>query len=331
MTTLTGVRTPLALNLSDVTERGRYTFVDNERMQHMKGVSGHWLENRVGHEGLEITDCPSLEKALNRLNLLELGLDDIRMCVKPINQEAHVYSFRIDTAIMTVVGLQCGWVSSFRPLTNPIQQAPPFGWGLRVHSRNFITGEYTVLTLSVSAVSNLEVAYLTQGKGWHAPLRASTSVGTSTAHLHSRLTIGPLRARPGKAGQGGAAGPDTKDFQDAAPTSPRGGAQRRPSGGAGCSVTNINDDTTLCFFWHEGLAKRGANEIGTSPQETHENVPANETNSDNITETEESIKENEEEPDQIIEKSGSDRQKERQHLAPPKRKAIKRKQRNMIT
>ncbi|CAB3229485.1 unnamed protein product [Arctia plantaginis] len=91
-------------------------------------------------------------------------------------------------------------------------------------------------TLTVSAVSNLEVAYLTQGKGWHAPLRASTSVGTSTAHLHSRLTIGPLRARPGKAGQGGAAGPDTKDFQDAAPTSPRGGAQRRPSGGAGCSV-----------------------------------------------------------------------------------------------
>ncbi|CAB3245570.1 unnamed protein product [Arctia plantaginis] len=53
MTTLTGVRTPLALNLSDVTERGRYTFMDNERMQHMKGVSGHWLENRVGHEGLE--------------------------------------------------------------------------------------------------------------------------------------------------------------------------------------------------------------------------------------------------------------------------------------
>ncbi|CAK1590334.1 unnamed protein product [Parnassius mnemosyne] len=29
------------------------------------------------------------------------------------------------------------------------------------------------------------------------------------------------------------------------------------------TVSNINDDTTLCFFWHEGLAKRGANEIGT--------------------------------------------------------------------
>ncbi|CAB3253773.1 unnamed protein product [Arctia plantaginis] len=120
---------------------------------------------------------------------------------------------------MTVVGLQCGWVSSFRPLSNPVQQAPPFGWGLRVHSRNFITGEYTVLTFSVSAVSNLEVAYLTQGKGWHAPLRASTSVGTSTAHLHSRLTIGSLRARPGKGRQSGNGGPDKSDFQGVAPTS----------------------------------------------------------------------------------------------------------------
>ncbi|CAB3233213.1 unnamed protein product [Arctia plantaginis] len=153
---MTGVRTPLALNLSDATERGRYTFVEAERMQHMKGVSGHWLENRVGHEGLDIIDCPSLENALNRLNLLELGPDDIRMCVKPINQEAHIYSYRVDTAIMTtVVGLNCGWVSSFRLLTNVVQQAPPFGWGLRVHSRNFQTGEYTVLTLSVSTVSNL--------------------------------------------------------------------------------------------------------------------------------------------------------------------------------
>ncbi|CAB3228065.1 unnamed protein product [Arctia plantaginis] len=200
MTTMTGVRTPLALNLSDATERGRYTFVEAERMQHMKGVSGHWLENRVGHEGLDIIDCPSLENALNRLNLLELGPDDIRMCVNPINQEAHIYSYRVDTAIMTTV------------------QAPPFGWGLRVHSRNFQTGEYTVLTLSVSAVSNLEVAYLTQGKGWHAPLRASTSVGTSTAHLHSRLTIGSLRARPGKSGQGAPDGTEPAGFRDEAPT-----------------------------------------------------------------------------------------------------------------
>ncbi|CAB3262180.1 unnamed protein product [Arctia plantaginis] len=156
---------------------------------------------------------------MNRLNLLEQGLDDIRMCVKPINQEAHIYSFRVDTAIMTVVGLQCGWVSSFRPLTNPVQQAPLFRWGLRVHSRNFVTGEYTVLTLFVSAVSNLEVAYLTQGKGWHAPLRASTSVGTSTAHLHSRLTIGSLRARPGKSGQSGTDKTNPSDFQGVAPTS----------------------------------------------------------------------------------------------------------------
>ncbi|CAH0717086.1 unnamed protein product, partial [Brenthis ino] len=52
---------------------------------------------------------------------------------------------------------------------------------------------------------------------------------------------------------------------------------------------------------------------------------ANETNkSDNITETEESNKENEEEPEQIMEQSGSDRQKERQNLAPPNRKAINR-------
>ncbi|CAB3242515.1 unnamed protein product [Arctia plantaginis] len=120
MTTMTGTRTPLALNLSDVTERGRYELVESEKIRHMQGVSGHWLENRVGHEGLEIIDYPSLEKALNRLNLLELGPDDIRMCVKSNNIEAHAYSYRIDTAIRTLVGLTCGWTSSFRPLTNVI-------------------------------------------------------------------------------------------------------------------------------------------------------------------------------------------------------------------
>ncbi|XP_050668541.1 uncharacterized protein LOC126967889 [Leptidea sinapis] len=57
-----------------------------------------------------------------------------------------------------------------------------------------------------------------------------------------------------------------------------------------------------------------------TPGDTHENVPAN----DNITETVESNKDNEDEPDQITEQSGSDRQKERQNLAPPQRKAIKR-------
>lgn len=28
-------------------------------------------------------------------------------------------------------------------------------------------------------------------------------------------------------------------------------------------VSNVNDDKTFCFFWHEGLGRRGANEIGT--------------------------------------------------------------------
>lgn len=28
-------------------------------------------------------------------------------------------------------------------------------------------------------------------------------------------------------------------------------------------VSNLNEDLTDCFFWHEGLGKRGANEIGT--------------------------------------------------------------------
>lgn len=63
-----------------------------------------------------------------------------------------------------------------------------------------------------------------------------------------------------------------------------------------------------------------------TPGETHENVPdnVNETNkSDNISETEEINKANEE-PGQIMEQSSSDRQKERQNLAPPKRKAMKR-------
>ncbi|CAB3241810.1 unnamed protein product [Arctia plantaginis] len=48
---------------------------------------------------------------------------------------------------------------------------------------------------------------------------ASTSVGTSTAHLHSRLTIGSLRARPGKGGQSGPDATDPSGFQGVAPTS----------------------------------------------------------------------------------------------------------------
>ncbi|CAG4958221.1 unnamed protein product [Colias eurytheme] len=59
-----------------------------------------------------------------------------------------------------------------------------------------------------------------------------------------------------------------------------------------------------------------------TPGETHENVPdnINETNKSDNTETDDINKENEEEPDQIMEQSSSDRQ----NLAPPKRKAIKR-------
>jgi hypothetical protein len=59
-----------------------------------------------------------------------------------------------------------------------------------------------------------------------------------------------------------------------------------------------------------------------TPGETHENVPdnINETNKSDNTETEDINKENEEEPDQIMEQSSSDRQ----NIAPPKRKAIKR-------
>ncbi|CAB3252759.1 unnamed protein product [Arctia plantaginis] len=116
------------------------------------------------------------------------------MCVKPNNIEAHVYSSRVDTAIMKLVGLTCGWMSSFRPFTNVVQQAPPFGWGLRVHSRNFQAGEYSVVTLSASAMGNLEVAYLTQAKGWHAPLRGLN------------LCCGSDEKKP--------------DFQGEAPTSP---------------------------------------------------------------------------------------------------------------
>ncbi|XP_026744341.1 uncharacterized protein LOC113505729 [Trichoplusia ni] len=66
----------------------------------------------------------------------------------------------------------------------------------------------------------------------------------------------------------------------------------------------------------EAMEQKERQEFG----DTHENVPAN----DNITETVESNKDNEDEPDQITEQSGSDRQKERQNLAPPQRKAIKR-------
>lgn len=59
-----------------------------------------------------------------------------------------------------------------------------------------------------------------------------------------------------------------------------------------------------------------------TPGETHENVPenVNETNKSDNTETGEINKENEEEPNQITEQSSIDKQ----NLAPPKRKAIKR-------
>ncbi|CAB3242516.1 unnamed protein product [Arctia plantaginis] len=69
-------------------------------------------------------------------------------------------------------------------------------------------------------MGNLEVAYLTQAKGWHAPLRASTSVGTSSAHLHSKLTVGPLRPRPGRSSHDSGGVEKRLDFQGEAPTSP---------------------------------------------------------------------------------------------------------------
>ncbi|XP_041968863.1 uncharacterized protein LOC121725818 [Aricia agestis] len=48
------------------------------------------------------------------------------------------------------------------------------------------------------------------------------------------------------------------------------------------TVSNINDDTTVCFFWHEGLGKRGANEIGTCVYKFLEELSSKQPNKDII-------------------------------------------------
>lgn len=47
-------------------------------------------------------------------------------------------------------------------------------------------------------------------------------------------------------------------------------------------VSNLNENKTFCYFWHEGLAKRGANEIGTCVYKFLEELSTNQLDKDII-------------------------------------------------
>lgn len=181
---MAGLRTPIALNLSPEMERGKYVLNEPD-FNLLTELGGHWLEGRYGVGGNGRADMVTLARALGRINLLTLHDDDIIMCTRPNNQQANAYSYRVDTAVATLVGLTMGWAGSFRPIHNVRDQAAAFGWGLQVYVRDFEAREYRVITLSESLVGNLESAQMVQGKRWHAPLRVHTSAGSSNDFLFS--------------------------------------------------------------------------------------------------------------------------------------------------
>lgn len=215
--TFTGIRTPLSVNLCLEMGSGRCDLPAGGDFSLITGVGDHWLSGRHGPQKPEAEDMPFLERALGRINLLALHDDDIIMCVRASNVAAHAYGFRIDTAVMTLVGLEMGWAGSFRRMGNVQGQAVPFGWGLRCTVRDFAAGEYRSVTMSEGLVGNLISAQLLQGKAWHGPVRQTTSAGTANSLLYGSLEMGLFPGRGSKRG-----GPDTGTkpvFPEEAPTS----------------------------------------------------------------------------------------------------------------
>ncbi|KOB78031.1 Enoyl-CoA hydratase/carnithine racemase [Operophtera brumata] len=135
--TLTGIRTPLALNLNTYTLGGRYDMADAENFGLLSAVGGGWQENRYGHRGSEAACTRSVGRALNRLNLQNVGHGVLTYATKPQQHQVTSFAYRLDTAVFTITGHWCNWQRDFNSIDNAQQAVPAFGWGLLATVRDY--------------------------------------------------------------------------------------------------------------------------------------------------------------------------------------------------
>lgn len=89
--TFTGVRTPLALNLFECMQRGRYEVGEGAGFKQLSGLGDSWLNSRYAYEGWGTTSDVVVERGLMRINLTNIDGGDLILGTRPQQIAQHSY------------------------------------------------------------------------------------------------------------------------------------------------------------------------------------------------------------------------------------------------
>lgn len=198
--TLTGIRTPAVMWLSEESAGKRgLTAIDREGFEIHTAAGNDWLNGRLVQLG-EPQDAPLLERALQRLDLLALGPDNLQYSVYPDRRAARDYAFRVDTALFQTLAAASGWKGTVPPPDVRGRLNIAFGWGARVIVKDWEDQALRVATLSNRAVGLLASPILTIGLVHRMPTGVLPYTGTGARGLYKRTgfgkRLGPRRSVP---------------------------------------------------------------------------------------------------------------------------------------